>query len=99
MSKTLRYSGKSVIIEATIRAVDKTMTYDRILLRNVTIDGEVGKSHYWVSLRNSKGLEGLKMGTVIKARCLVTEYIGLDSEYKQITKHGLEHIHVLVVKV
>ncbi len=93
--KTLKFAGKNVIIEATIRAVDRTMTYDRILLRNVTIDGLKGKDHYWVSVKNSKGLNGLKMGTVIKARALITEYIGLNEKDEQITKQGLAHIRIL----
>ena len=96
MPKTLKYSGKSVIIEATIRAVDKSMTYDRLLLRNVTIDGETGKDHYWVSVRNSKGLKGLKMGTVIRARARISEYISLNEKHEQITKEGLDHIKVII---
>ncbi len=95
MDKIIKFAGKTVTIEATIRAVDRTMTYDRILLRNVTIDGLKGKDHYWVSVKNSKGLNGLKMGTLIKARALITEYLGLNEKDEQVTKQGLSHIRVL----
>ncbi len=95
MPKTLNYSGKSCLIRATVRAIDRTKTFDRLLLRDVTIDGKQGKDHYWISLRNSRGLEGIVMGTIFTARARNSEYIGLEGD-KQVIKEGLDHVRLIL---
>ena len=92
----IKYSGKSCVIKATVRAIDRTKTFDRLLLRDVTIDGQQGKDHYWISVRNSRGLKDIVMGTVFTARARHTRYLGLDADYNQITKQGIDHVRLIL---
>ena len=91
--KTLKFAGKTVIIKAKVTAIDYKLANPKILLKELTVDGEpFSKDHIWVDM--TKGLKNLKNGDYVTLRACLSEYIGLDGD-KQVKKTGFKMLRII----
>ena len=85
---TLKYCGKTVVVKGTVR-VNKE---GKVLLRDVTIDGEP-KDHIWVNDNRSSRFKGIGVGVKVTFRAMSYEYIGLNDDCEQVTKIGYKPLN------
>ena len=67
------------------------ITHDKVMLTDVTLDGE-SFDHCWVPRNRIEKTEGAKAHHKISFTAVPYTYIGLDEDARQVTKCGLKSI-------
>ena len=89
-----QFEHHDIFITAKVAKIE--LHTNRMLLTNITIhDAKVDETnnqvdHAWVEMNRSLIKAPINKNSIFTAKCRVYSYLGVDEEYKQVTKYGLK---------